>query len=63
MKCKVHNILYTMGPHDIVSIIEAPSDHAMSSLALSLGTLGNVRTMTMPAYTKDEMAGILRELP
>jgi uncharacterized protein with GYD domain len=63
MKCKVHNLLYTMGEYDIVSIIEAPNDRAASALALSLGTLGNVRTVTVPAYTKDEMVSILRELP
>jgi uncharacterized protein with GYD domain len=63
MKCKVHSALYTMGPYDLVSIIEAPNDRIASALTLSVGAVGNVRSVTMPAYTKDEMAGILREVP
>lgn len=63
MKCKVHNALYTMGPYDLVSIIEAPNDRVASALALSVGALGSVRSVTMPAFTKDEMAGIVREMP
>jgi uncharacterized protein with GYD domain len=63
MECKVLNTVYTMGPHDIVTIFEAPNDRVASALVLSVGSLGNVRTVTMPAYTKDEMASILRELP
>lgn len=61
--CKVHNLLYTMGSHDVVTIIEAPNDKAASTLTLSVGVLGNVRTLTMPAYTKDEMGSMLRGLP
>jgi len=63
MGCKVHNLLYTMGPHDVVTIIEAPNDRAASAATLSVSALGNVRTLTMPAYTKDEMGGIIRGLP
>jgi uncharacterized protein with GYD domain len=63
MECKVHNVVYTMGPHDLVTIFEAPNDRTASALTLSVGTLGNARTMTVPAYTKEEMAGILRQLP
>jgi uncharacterized protein with GYD domain len=63
MECKVHTTLYTMGPHDLVTIFEAPNDRAASALVLAVGSLGNVRTVTMPAYTKDEMTGILRQLP
>lgn len=62
MECKVHNFLYTMGPHDIVAVIEAPNDRAASALILSVQSLGNVRGVTMPAFTKEEMAGILRDV-
>ena len=62
-ECKVHQLLYTMGPHDIVTVLEAPNDRAASALILSVSSLGNVRAVTMPAFTKEEMGGILRDLP
>ena len=63
MDCQVHEILWTMGPYDIVASLEAPSDQVLSALTLSLGMLGNVRTMTMRAYTKEEMGKILERIP
>ncbi len=63
INCKVREILYTMGPHDIVTVVEAPDDATVSRLTLGVGMLGNVRTLTMRAYTKDEMAKIVAGLP
>ena len=50
---------WTLGAHDVVAIFEAPNDEAMTSLGLSLGKLGNVRTQTLRAFTAAEMKGIL----
>ena len=63
MGCKVREILYTMGPHDVVTVIEAPNDEAASRLTLAVGMQGSVRTLSMRAYTKDEMAKIIATLP
>ncbi len=63
INCKVREILYTMGAHDAVAVIEAPDDETASRLTLGVGMLGNVRTVTMRAYTKDEMAKIVSGLP
>lgn len=63
MNCKVHTLLWTMGQHDIVSIIEAPDDATASTLTLAVGMQGNVRTVTMRAYTADEMGKIIGGLP
>jgi len=62
LRCKVRHLFYTMGPHDIVTVIEAPNDQAVSTLTLSMGALGYVRTLTMRAYEKEEMEGILSGL-
>jgi len=35
---------WTLGAHDIVAIVEAPDDIAVTALGLSTGALGNVRT-------------------
>ncbi len=63
LNCTVQDILWTMGPYDVVTTLDAPNDQAMSTLSLSLGMLGNVRTVTMRAYKKEEMEKIIRGLP
>ncbi len=63
MNCTVRELLYTMGPHDIVTIIEAPNDETVSRLSLGVGMLGNIRTLTMRAYSKDEFGKIIAGLP
>jgi uncharacterized protein with GYD domain len=55
--------LWTMGAYDVVNIVEAPDDATASRVALAVGSLGNVRTVTMRAYTKDELSAILAGLP
>ena len=37
---------YTIGRYDMVAIVQAPTDEAIASVLLSLGSLGNVRTET-----------------
>jgi uncharacterized protein with GYD domain len=63
MGCKVHQLLWTMGTYDIVAITEAPNDQTISALALGVAKLGNVRTLTMRAYTKAEMEKIAQAIP
>jgi uncharacterized protein with GYD domain len=52
-----------MGPYDAIFIADAPDDESMTALALSLSSLGNVRTETMHAYSAEEMGRILAKLP
>ena len=52
-----------MGRYDVVVIMEAPDDHTISRLMLALGTLGNVKTETLRAYSAKEMAEILKGIP
>lgn len=63
MNCRVHQLLWTMGPYDLVSVVEAPDDASVSRLMLSLGMQGNVRTLSMRAFQRGEMEEILRGLP
>ena len=41
---------WTIGSHDGVFIMEAPSEEAAASVLLHLGAGGNVRTTTLRAY-------------
>ena len=61
--CKVHHFVYTMGPYDMVTIFEAPNGQTASAMVMAVATLGNVRTVSMPAYSMDEMAGVFSKLP
>lgn len=62
MGCTVHGLFFTMGRYDIATRIEAPDDATISALVLKLGSLGNVRTETMRAYTEAEFAQIMEKV-
>lgn len=52
-----------MGKYDYVAIGEAPSDEVAMTFNLSLGSFGNVRTTTLRAFTKEELADMVKKLP
>ncbi|MFQ5953680.1 MAG: GYD domain-containing protein [Kiloniellales bacterium] len=56
-------IYLTMGAYDLVAIIEMPSDDAAAQFALRVGSLGNVRTTTLKAFTESEYRSIIQALP
>ena len=60
---KIKDTYWTMGAYDAVLVADAPNDEAMTAMALSVGSLGNIRTQTMRAYSADEMNKILSKLP
>ncbi len=53
----------TMGKYDYVVIGEAPSDEAMMTYLLALGSLGNVRSTTMKAFNKEQFEDLVKKLP
>ena len=53
---------YTLGKHDIVTIVETPNDETMMSIILAAGSLGNVRTETLKAFSMDEAAKIIERV-
>jgi uncharacterized protein with GYD domain len=58
----VDALLWTMGRHDIVAVLDAPSNEVASAIALKVTGLGNVRGETLRAFTADEVAGIVGSL-
>ncbi len=60
---KIKDTYWTLGTYDAVLLADAPDDDAVTALALSAGSLGNIRTQTMRAYSADEMSKILSKLP
>lgn len=56
------SIHWTMGAHDMIAEFEAPDGESMSACALAVGMAGNVRGQTLRAFSKEDMAGILKKL-
>jgi uncharacterized protein with GYD domain len=50
---------YTLGKYDFVAIIELPKDEDIMAILLCLGSMGNIRTTTMKAWTESEAAKML----
>jgi uncharacterized protein with GYD domain len=55
----LERIYWTVGAHDLVGILEAPDVESLSAFLLDLAAAGNVRSTTMRAFDRDEMAAIL----
>ena len=53
----------TMGAYDLATLVELPSDETMARMVLAVGTLGNVRTTTLKAFTEAELRSIIGGLP
>jgi uncharacterized protein with GYD domain len=52
-----------MGEYDIVVVAESPDDESAARLALSIGSLGNIRTQTMRAFSESDYRKIVASLP
>jgi uncharacterized protein with GYD domain len=50
---------WTLGNHDMVSIVDAPNDEMLAAALLKLASLGNFRTTTLRAFSADEMRAVI----
>jgi uncharacterized protein with GYD domain len=48
-----------LGPYDFVNILEAPTNEAVSKVAIELGARGTLKTLTMPAHKIDDFIAFL----
>ncbi|MET9656561.1 GYD domain-containing protein [Streptomyces sp. NPDC006510] len=56
---KLLSIYWTVGPYDLVAIVEAPDDETATAALLQLGGVGNVRSTTLRAFGPEEMERII----
>jgi uncharacterized protein with GYD domain len=54
---------WTLGPYDIVLVAEGPHDEIITRLALAIAIQRKIRTMTMRAFSEEEMERIVQGLP
>lgn len=57
------DIYWTLGAHDIVSVVDAPDDETLAAALLTIAGQGNIRTTTLRAFTGDEMRGVIAKTP
>ncbi|HET9062538.1 MAG TPA: GYD domain-containing protein [Candidatus Binatia bacterium] len=55
----VKDVYWTLGIYDAVCVLDAPDDSAIAALQASLAAAGNMRTVTLRAFSRDEMGAIL----
>jgi uncharacterized protein with GYD domain len=55
-------VYWTFGKYDGIGILEAPNDEAAMEFGLRVGSLGNVRTTTLKAFTEEEIAKVINRL-
>jgi uncharacterized protein with GYD domain len=60
--CEIKATYMTMGQYDLVAIVEAPNDEAMTKLALMTGMQGVFQTETLRAYDEAEAAKLVQSL-
>jgi uncharacterized protein with GYD domain len=58
---KVLSLLWTQGPYDLVSVVDAPSEEAMMAGMLNIVSAGNVVSTTMRAFDEQEMEGAVKK--
>jgi uncharacterized protein with GYD domain len=52
-------LFLTMGKYDFVMIVEIPKDDDMAAVLLCIASMGNIRTVSMKAWTEAEATKIL----
>jgi uncharacterized protein with GYD domain len=55
----VKETYWTIGPYDVVGIVESPDSEALAAALLRLGAAGNVRTTTMRALDRAEAEAVI----
>jgi uncharacterized protein with GYD domain len=58
----VKDFYWAQGQYDVVVILDASDDLAVTSLALSVGALGNVRTQTLRLFSPADMKAIIDKM-
>jgi uncharacterized protein with GYD domain len=55
-------IAWTVGPFDLVSVVDVPDEETAAAFTLQLAGAGNLRSLTMRAFSEDEMTSIISKI-
>ena len=56
------SLYWTQGAHDLVATVEMPNEESAMAIMLTLGSLGNVRSQTLRAFSAEEMKSIIGKM-
>jgi len=62
MGAELKQVYHLMGHYDMALVVEAPNYEAMAKAALTLDSLGSMRTETLRAFSEDEYRKILDDI-
>jgi uncharacterized protein with GYD domain len=57
----IKDIYWTIGPYDIVTIVEAADDETATAGIIRLASQGNVRTTSMRGFSAEEAKGVIEK--
>ena len=63
MGVNMRELLWTMGEYDLVCILEADNEAALTAFNLAIAAQGNIRTRSMRAFTAKEMEAAIAKMP
>ena len=52
-------MFWTIGPYDLVGVVEGPDDETVTAALLSVAGQGNIRSTSLRAFDVDEMRGVI----
>jgi uncharacterized protein with GYD domain len=55
----IKDIYWTLGPYDLVVVVEAADEQSATAALLGLGALGNIRSTTLRAFSRSEFEQIV----
>lgn len=62
MGVAIKDIYWTLGQYDVVLTAEASDDETMTSLMMKAGSLGNLTSQTLRAFSESEIDGVLAKI-
>ncbi len=60
---EVKDIYLTLGTYDLILTVEAAEDEAVARFSLALASIGNVRAITLKAFTEEQYRQIIESMP
>ena len=62
MGASIKEIYWTFGTYDVIVTLEAPNDENVAGLMLKVGTLGNLKSQTLRAFSEKEIDSLTAKI-
>lgn len=62
MGVTIKDVYWTLGHYDVVLTLESVKEENVTALMLKVGSLGNLKSQTLRAFTESEVSSILNKV-